>query len=160
MATNPPVSIYEFRSTFRAPLPFVYAWCTDYSPEDPDLEKDTYVRKILHQNSRRTVYEDLYDTRDGWMWSRQVVTFHPPNRWHAEATGNHRDWSIDYELATLPGGRTELRFRGERRQNPLGEKNPPKASMERELRAAWKHFAHALERDYRASRNRATRRRP
>jgi hypothetical protein len=148
-AKSPSTAVYKFRSTFDAPLPFVFGWCTDYSPDDPRLEKDNYSRRVLLRRPRTVVYEDLYDTPDGWVWSRQEVALRPPNRWHAEVLGSHRDWSIDYVLHALPDGKTELRFRGERRTTRSGEKNPPKARLERELRQSWKHFGRALERDYR-----------
>jgi hypothetical protein len=140
--------VYEFRSRFRAPLPFVYAWCTDYTPEDPRLEGEEYVRRILHRSPRKVVYEDLYDQPSGWMWSHQVVTLLPPNRWHAEAAGSHRHWSIDYQLSSKADGITELWFRGKRWATALAGRNPPKARLERELRHMWKNFGRALERDY------------
>jgi hypothetical protein len=146
-------AIYEIRSKFRAPLPFVFRWCTDYTPSDPKLEKEEYARRILQKSGRTVVYEDLTDTPEGgWMWSHMVVTLRPPHRWHADASGSHRTWSLDYELTTLPDGGTELHLRGERRPTPLGAKNPPKARLERELRGMWSNFGRALERDYRASR--------
>ena len=151
MATTGPGTIYEFRTTFRAPLSFVYDWCTDYTPADPRLEGEAYERRIVSKSARRAVYEDLHDQPDGWMWSRMTVQLRPPNRWHAEAVGSHRSWSIDYTLSELSGNRTELHFRGLRRPTPLAGKNPPKVRLERELLASWKNFAHALERDYRAT---------
>jgi hypothetical protein len=143
--------IYEIRTLFRAPLAYVYRWCTDYAPGDARLEKDDYTRKILTRNARSVVYEDLSETSKGWMWSHQVVTLRPPNRWHAEATGSHRHWSLDYELRELPDGGTELHLRGVRTPTQLG-KNPPKVRLERELQAMWANFGQALERDYRKSR--------
>jgi len=126
MPTVFPASRYEIRSKFRAPLPFVFEWCTDYSSDDPRLEKENYTRKILGRKGRRVTYEDLYDTPNGWMWSHQTVTLHPPNRWHAEALGNYREWSLEYTLKELPDGRTELTLRGQRRPTPLGGRNPPR----------------------------------
>jgi hypothetical protein len=149
------VTRYEVRAVFQAPVPFVFGWCTDYSPEDPRLEKDRYTRRIIERSARRVVYEDLYDNPDGWHWSRQVVDLRPPTRWHAVATGNRRTWVLDYELTELPGDRTELRLRGDRRATRPGDKNPPKATLERELTLGWANFARALERDYRASRRSA-----
>ncbi len=146
--------VYEFRSVFRAPLPFVYAWCTDYTPEDARLEGEEYLRRILQRSPRKIVYEDLYDQPTGWMWSHQEVTLLPPKRWHAEATGSHRTWSIDYELSERPGGLTELWFRGVRRATALAGRNPPKARLERDLRGMWRRFGRALEADYRKSRKR------
>jgi hypothetical protein len=150
VATDEPSRLYEIRSRFRAPLPFVFQWCTDYTPNDPQLEKEKFTRRVLERSSRRAVYEDLFETPKGWMWSHQEVTLRPPNRWHAEAAGSHRTWSLDYELRELPGGETELYLRGERRATALG-RNPPKARLERELRTSWANYAKALERDYRAS---------
>jgi hypothetical protein len=147
-----PPRVYEFRSRFRAPLPFVYAWCTDYSPEDPKLEEEEFTRRILEKSSRRVVYEDLSEEPTGWMWSRYVVTLRPPRRWHAEVVGSHRTWNVDYELSEKPGDTTELWFRGERRATALAGKNPPKAQLEAELREMWRRFGRALEKDYRARR--------
>src|SRR4029077_11206052 len=86
---------YEIWTKFRAPLPFVFRWCTDYTPDDPRLEKDEYTRRIVKRSTRKVVYEDLSDTPDGWMWSHQEVTLRPPNRWHADVTGSHRHWNLD-----------------------------------------------------------------
>jgi len=152
-------TIYEFRSRFRAPLPFVFAWCTDYTPEDPRIEGEEYARRILQKSARRVVYEDLEDEPTGWRWSHIVSELRPPRRWHAEITGTHRDWSIDYELSERPGGVTELHFRGKRRSTALGGKNPSKPVLERDLRAMWRRYGRALEADYRARRNRLPRRR-
>jgi hypothetical protein len=106
-------------------------------------------------------YEDLDDTPGGWMWTRWSVTLTPPDRWHAEALGNYRDWKLDYSLRSLADGRTELILRGRRRPAVLGKANPPKAELEGSLRKDWTQFGRALEADYRRSlrgpRRRATR---
>ena len=151
MAKHSTPSTYEFRVRLRAPLPYTFAWCTDYTPEDSRLEGEDYTRRILRRTRRRVVFEDLYDEPSGWMWSHMEVELHPPNRWHAESVGSHRDWSIDYELSSKQDGSTELWFRGRRRATALAGKNPPKARLERELIHMWKNFGRALERDYLAS---------
>ena len=147
-----PPAVYEFRTRFRAPLPYVFAWCTDYTPDDARLEGEEYTRRILRRTRQNVVYEDLYDEPDGWMWSHQEVDLHPPKHWHANAVGSHREWSIDYRLSAQKDGSTELWFRGKRRATGLAGKNPPKARLERELLHMWKNFGRALERDYRAGR--------
>lgn len=154
---SPPLAsaVYEIRTKFRAPVPYVFRWCTDYTPDDASLEKDEYARKIVKRGRRAVVYEDLYEGPDGWMWSHQEVTLHPPDRWHAESTGSHRHWSLDYTLRPLPDGGTELTLRGVRRPTALGARNPPKARMNKELRQAWANFGRALERDYRKERRAA-----
>ncbi|MFZ0830291.1 MAG: hypothetical protein WCB18_02920 [Thermoplasmata archaeon] len=46
------ISIYEIHVTFRAPLAFAYAWCTDYTPADRKLEGDPGSRQILRKGRR------------------------------------------------------------------------------------------------------------
>jgi hypothetical protein len=152
MKANSAPRVYEFRSRFAAPLPFVFAWCTDYSSVDPRLEREEYTRRVLRRTPRKVVFEDLYDEPTGWMWSHAEVDLRPPNGWHAEIVGSHRHWSIDYRLSSKKGGSTELWFRGKRRATALAGKNPPKARLEHELLHMWKNFGRALERDYRAKR--------
>ena len=154
-----PPPLYEIRPTFRAPLPYVYRWLTDYSSEDPALEKGKYQRKVIEHGRRRAVLEDLTETKDGWEWYRTVVTLHPPNRWHAELRGNVPDWSVDYRLTPLGPERTLLTIRWHIRPGPLarGRANPSKAATEQMMRRLWKNFADALNRDYRREQRGRTR---
>jgi hypothetical protein len=145
-------TVYEASTVFRAPLPYVYRWCTDYSPRDPVLEKDTYHRRILSRTRREVIYEDLYTSGVGWWWSRNVVSLHPPDHWHDETIGNYRRWRLDYYLTELPNGRTRLDIRGVRWPMLLGGRNPPRSEEEAGLRSLWRNFAEALERDYRRRR--------
>jgi len=144
-------STYEVRSTLHAPLPFAFAWCTDYSPDDARLEKESYTRRIIERSKRRVVYEDLEDSPPGWAWSRHTVTLRPPNAWHSDSVGNHRTWSLDYTLTARPDGSTELHLRGTRRPTEIGGANPPRAKMERDILYGWRQFDRALTADYRRS---------
>jgi hypothetical protein len=162
--TSWPPPLYEIRPTFRAPLPYVFEWLTDYSPEDPILEKGSYQRKVIARSRRQVVLEDLTDTKKGWEWYRSTVTLHPPNAWHAELRGNVPDWSLDYRLTPLATDRTLLTIRWHIRRRPefRGQKIPPKTATLRMMRRLWKHFSEALESDYRRgrpSRSRTSRRR-
>jgi len=67
-------------------------------------------------------------------------------------------WSIEYHLSEGPRGSTEFWFRGVRRATALAGKNPPKAELEHELRTMWGKLGRALERDYRASLKRRSKR--
>lgn len=147
---------YEFRHPFRAPLGYVYAWCTDYSIDDPRLAREEYTRRLLGRTARRVIFEDLEDQPDGWHWSHDVITLRPPNRWHADVTGSHRHWKIDYALRELPRGGCELHFHGRRTVTALGGTNPSQREMLAELRTLWGNYAAALERDFRSSGRRRT----
>jgi hypothetical protein len=152
------VAVYQIKRTFRAPLEFAYQWCIDYTPGDRKLQGEKGSRQILRKTSRGAVYEDLTPTPDGWQWSRQTVTFRPPNAWHAVAIGNYRTWNLEYSLRVVSNARTEFILRGKRRSTPLGVKNPSKAVLEKELHTMWRKLGASLERDYRNRRSQRSRR--
>jgi hypothetical protein len=143
---------YRIRVTFRVPLKFAFDWCTDYTPDDGKLEGESYRRWIVERTSRRVVFEDLEEAKDGWVWSRETVTLHRPNRWHMDGIGNRRDVTADYVLTTLPDGRTQLELRWRRRPRVRIGKELSKAEREASALRAWKRFGAAMERDYRGSR--------
>jgi hypothetical protein len=143
------IATYEIRTVFRAPIDFVFAWCTDYSTDDAALEKETFERRVLERTKEKVVYEDLDSTPEGWMWSRWTVRLNAPTHWHGESVGNYRTWSIDYRLRSLPNGRTEFRLSGRRRPVGLGGPNPSQRAMKANLLGIWTNFGKALEADYR-----------
>lgn len=149
MANRWPGPRYELRVEFDAPIDFVYQWCTDYTPQDAKAEGEDYRRRIVRRTSREVVYEDLSDSDQGWRWSRHVVRLQPPNHWHSESVGSHREYSLDYRLSRLSGNRTRLTMRARRRPSSIGARNPSQSEWARESGRGWKNFAHVLERDYR-----------
>lgn len=152
MPTRRSSATYEVRAIIDAPLPYVFRWCTDYTAGDPKLERDQFERRILKRTAHRVVYEDLYPQSTGWFWSRQTVTLHPPDRWHLEARGNYRSWSLDYTLKALSDSSTQLTLHGKRTPTEFAKRNPPRATVLLDLRTIWKNYGRALERDYRAGR--------
>ena len=147
---------YRVRVSFGVPLDFAFTWCTDYTPEDASLEGESYQRKIVERTPRSVIFEDLEDSDSGWNWSREVVTLHPPNRWHMDGIGNRRDVTADYVLSPLPDGRTRFELRWRRRPIVPDVKKLSKAEREASTMHAWKRFGVAMERDYRRSRRRGT----
>ena len=135
------------RAVFRVPLDFAFAWCTDYTPQDAALEGESYTRRVVERSARRVVFEDLEETPSGWVWARDEVTLRPPNRWHMESVGSHRESTADYLLTRLPDGRTRLELRWWRKPTSLGKKIP-RAQREKETGLAWERFAAAMEHDY------------
>lgn len=145
---------YEARTIFRAPLPFAFRWCTDYNSRDGENSGEGYRRRILIRSARRVVFEDLYDTKERWIWIRRTVRLMPPDRWHADSVGSDRILSVDYRLSTLPGNRTLLTIAARRQPYGTGRANPSKAEWQRVVTGSWKRFGRALERDYRVYRKR------
>src|SRR5947199_1329201 len=149
---------YRIHVSFRAPAGFVFAWCTAYTPGDAALEKEAYQRKIIERTPRAVVFEDLEESKDGWDWSRAVVSLRPPNRWHMDGMGNNRDVVADYVLSSLPDGRTRLDLRWKRRPHGRAAKltkGEPKASSTR----PWRRFASAPKGDNKPSRRAGAKRR-
>jgi hypothetical protein len=151
---------YEVRATFRAPLDFVYRWCTDYTTSDSKFTGEGYVRRVLRRTPGEVVFEDLYDNGQSWTWLRRVVRLRPPNGWRADSVGSDRQISVDYRLTKLPGNRTRLTIRARRRPYGIGERNPSKSSWERAVGRNWAKFGRALERDYALGRSRRTSSKP
>ena len=87
---------------------------------------------ILQQSARQVVYEDLYDTKDGWRWSRPVVRPDAPQPLAFRHRGSHRAYPWITRLSKLAGNRTQLTLRARRRPYGIGGKNPPKSTWERE----------------------------
>jgi hypothetical protein len=142
---------YKVTVTFDAPLRFAYDWCTDFTSDDPRLEREPYERRILKRSPRRVLYEDLEREDDGWHWARYDVTLRPPNRWHLESVGNYRSLVADYRLTPRPGDGTEFHLAYRRRSGPLPSRPLSKAAREKSLARTWRRFKAELERDYRAS---------
>ncbi len=151
MPKGGPSRHYQVRATFRAPLPFVFRWCTDYTAEDGRYSGEGYERRILARSVRNVVLEDLFDTEHGWIWIHRAVRLQPPDRWHADSVGSDRILSVDYRLSSLPGGRTRLTIDVRRRPYGLGKANPPKTEWQRNVAGSWERFGRLLERDYRRS---------
>ena len=151
MGLSWPPPQYEVKARFRAPLEFVYRWCTDYTPDDARYEGEKYERRILSRSRRAVVYEDLERLKDGWFWTHHVVRLMPPNRWHSDSVGSHRSYWLDYRLARLPDDGTELTLRARRRPSGIGGPNPAKAKWEKDVASTWRRFGRVLERDYRKS---------
>ena len=148
----------QLKVVFRAPLPFVFSWCTDYRTSDPKLEKRDYTRKIIERTPRRVTFENLEEMTDGWSWQRAIVSLHPPNRWHQDNTGNRRDLKADYVLSSLPRDRTQLNLRWKVWPKTAASGKLSRAERERSAASMWRKFAAALERDYRRARRHRTRR--
>jgi hypothetical protein len=152
-----PRRTYRIQAVFCAPLPFVFAWCTDISSIDPKLRRRKFIRKIIDKNPARVVYEDLEESASGWGWDRNVMTRNPPNRWRLDAVGNHFDTVADYLLSPASDGRTRLKLAFRLRPKTAVDRLPAKRSCEREVRAMWRLYAVALERAYRQRPGRSVR---
>ncbi len=134
---------------FRAPLPFVYKWCTDYTPQDLKYGGEKGERRIIKRDSKRVIFENLYDVGRGWSWERHTVTLKPPDAWHSEGWGNYSVSFIDYKLSELSNDRTKLDMRWKSKSGMLSEgKKPSRHLIEDYVKVLWRHGAKFVERDF------------
>src|SRR5437879_13516456 len=93
---------YQIDVSFRVPLDFAFAWCTDYTPDDAKLEGESYQRKIIERSRRRVVFEDLEETKDGWVWGQDVGTLLRQGGWHVDGGGHRRDVPAEERPKNVP----------------------------------------------------------
>lgn len=148
---------YRISVEFRAPLPYVFRWCTDYRQDDGPRGGQTFVRKVLARRGNTIVLQDLWTERRGWVLNHNRTTLFPPDRWHVDSYGTLRTASLDYRLTALPGGRTRLRIDVRRRPTTLHPEQPSRREYEATLSRLWSHFARSLDREYRGSARRSSR---
>ncbi len=144
-----PAPAYRVSVVFRAPLDYVFRWCTDYRSNDGTRGGRPFVRRLRSRTRNTIVLQDLWTTPDGWYLNQNRTTLFPPNRWHVDSYGNHRTLSIDYTLSELPGDRTRLDMLFRRRPTVMYPKQPSRRAYEGDLTSMWRNFARSLERDYR-----------
>ena len=145
-----PLPEYHVSVIIRAPLPFVYDWCTDYTPDDLRYGGEKGERRILQQGYKRVVFENLYDVGKGWGWERHVVTLSAPNSWHSEGRGNYFESSLDYKLTDLSQGKTKLNMHWRSRPGPMSRgRMASKSGIERYVTLLWRRRARFIEREFR-----------
>lgn len=143
--------------TIRAPLRFVYDWCTDYRESDPKkLFGSKSKRKILVKDKNRVIYVQDYSSRDKPTSALEVITLHPPNIWHLDSTvvsitGSRLIGVESYEVGdyTLtPLGPRKTRLVMKFIENYEISKAPTKTQDVALTHRVWDKIVPALERDY------------
>ncbi len=101
----------RFQKLIHAPLPFVYAWCTDYR-EDDDRITDSiyhYRAKIVLREPQRVVRVITVPGRDRNRNTEvELIHLQPPNRWRLEKSSVTDDKSGSYRLTALGPTLTRL----------------------------------------------------
>jgi len=134
---------YQISRTFNAPLRFVYDWCTDYSEADPKITGAKLRRIIIGKTKNRAVYINLPNAGTGV--TINIVTFHPPDRWHMSLIGEERNGAGEYHLTKHGPGSTKLHVSLKMKWKTRA---PTKTEFHGRLNSMWAKYAAALERDY------------
>ncbi len=137
---------YKCSKIIRAPLGFVYDWCTDFRNDDPAMTGSKSSRRILEKSKERVVYSvDYKDQRKKGHVS--VVTLKPPSAWHLDTAGNEKDTEVaDYRLTKIGEEVTRLDILF--RETFAAMRAPTRGQLSDHVSELWDKYIVYLEREY------------
>ena len=146
-----PVSVLtlRFKKPIRAPLGFVYRWCTDYRDDDNRFTESIYHYrvKIALREPSRVVRVITVPGRDANRCTDvEIIELHPPDRWSLTKLSWTDDESGSYRLTAKNPSLTllEMRFR---RTWKVGA--PPDSDRYRALfNRVWDRYVGVIESEY------------
>jgi hypothetical protein len=141
---------YRFSKLVRAPLPFVFRWCTDYRDDDDRLTDSIYhyqAKIVLREPSRIVRLISVPGTDRNRSTDVEIITLRPPNRWHL-AKFSVSDDQIGNYLLTSRGPRLtllEIRFRQKWKIRRLPDRRRYQALFNR----VWDRYVEVMETEFR-----------
>ncbi|MGI0130529.1 MAG: hypothetical protein ACREDE_04375 [Thermoplasmata archaeon] len=152
MARRPTRARYRtlrFRKSFRAPLSFVYRWCTDYRDDDDRITDDIYpyrAKVILREPDRVVRVISVPGTDRNRNTDVEIISMRPQDRWHLVKLSVSDDETGDYRLTRKGPELTglEMRFRSKWKVRRLPDANRYRALFHR----AWDRYVEVVEAQY------------
>jgi hypothetical protein len=136
----------------HAPLRYVYAWCTDYRPDDGRIRRRGSVKPAFrvfraspHRVVRIRVAPNGSDDPD---IAVDLVRLDPPSDWHTDQIDETDRMAIDYHLVRVGPRTTRLELLVTERW--VTRKFPTPSELRRRVSATWDLFSTALEERYRS----------
>jgi len=130
----------------KAPVRFVHDWCTDFREDDGKISGSKTRRIVLQKTKRRAVYISTFKWAGRSRYGVNIVTLHPPNRWHLEYVGEESDEIGDYRLTKLGPRRTRLDMTFKEKYKIRSA--PTRNEEMKHTNEIWDRYVAALERDY------------
>jgi len=142
----PETHTYQVSKVIKAPLKFVYDWCTDFREDDNQITGSKTQRKILQKTKRRVIYISTYDREGRMMSGVNIVTLRPPKAWNLEYVGEEEDEIGRYKLTRLGPSKTRLdmTFTEKYKINDAPTKEEDKSVTDQ----TWDKYVARLEMDY------------
>jgi hypothetical protein len=135
--------------TFRAPLEYVFDWCTDFREDDVKMTGSKSKRKFLEKTAERIVWIVEYKQEGKTRQGVRVVWPHPPDSWELDTCGDMKEWG-EYKLTSKGKNKTRLDMKF--RLSHDSEKHlPGKKKWKKEMRELWDTYGSFLEKDYKES---------
>src|SRR6266446_8423976 len=103
--------LFRVTKRFRASLPDVYAWCTEFRDSDPDLSRVRLrTRKVIRREGDLVEMEETGIMGFPFV-ARFLVHLRPPDGWEADARSNMGHTHNTYRLfSDTEGTRLEMTF--------------------------------------------------
>ena len=143
------VETYGSSQTFKAPLDFVFRWCTDFREDDGEMIGSKAKRTFLEKTSKRVIWVVEYKEDGRVQQGIRVVWLHPPDSWNLDTCGDHREIG-EYVLSPKGKNKTRLDMKFKVSYDSK-EDVSDKKKWEKEVAEEWQTFADHLEKDYRES---------
>lgn len=145
---------YRNSKTFKAPLDFVFDWCTDYREDDTKITGSKAKRKILEKADKRVVFLVEYKQEGKTRQGIRIVWLHPPDSWELDTCGDMMEWGEKergwYKLT--PKGKNRTRLDMEFLLTYNSKKHfPEKKEWDSDIDGVWDAYGRQLEKDYKDS---------
>jgi len=143
------VETYKVSKSFKAPLDYVFGWCTDFREDDGKMTGSKAKRKFIERTDKRIVWSVEYKENGKPVEGIRVVWLHPPDSWSLDTCGDHRELG-EYNLTQKGKNKTRLDMKF-RVSFDSKEEVDDRKKWEKEASEEWDIFRRYLENDYKAS---------
>jgi hypothetical protein len=143
------VETYKVSKSFKAPLDYVFGWCTDFREDDGKMTGSKAKRKFIERTDKRIVWSVEYKENGKPVEGIRVVWLHPPDSWSLDTCGDHRELG-EYNLTKKGKNKTRLDMKF-RVSFDSKEEVDDRKKWEKEASEEWDIFRRYLENDYKAS---------
>jgi hypothetical protein len=143
---------FRFHKLIRAPLPFVYRWCTDYREDDDRITDDIYHyrAKIVLREPRRVVRIIQVPGRSTNRNTEvEIISLFPPTRWRLAKFSVTDDETGSYCLIRIGPMRTllDMNFRESWKTGRI----PNRARYRALFNRVWDRYVQTIEADFHRS---------
>jgi hypothetical protein len=143
------VETYKVSKTFKAPLDYVFEWCTDFREDDGKMTGSKAKRVFLERTDKRVVWVSEYKEKGKAKEGFRVVWLHPPDSWMLDTCGDNRELG-EYKLTQKGKNKTRLDMKFRISYDSKDEVEDKK-KWEKDGSEEWDIFRTHLENDYKDS---------
>jgi hypothetical protein len=148
---------FSFTQQFPFPAADVFAWATNYDPEDIALMGHKGVRKVRRIGEHAYLLDDTFEQADGHSVKKQKLVRLSPAQWvwtNTHLSGPSKHSQFLYRLVAETKNTCRLEFTGmqltEIEDGPNAEKKVASLvrKLEKEDSAVWRRLARAVASDF------------